>query len=175
MSATQTAPEAATGTTSLSDFDALMTREFNPKSDTARDSVAVAVRTLAEQALANTALFSDDALSSIGEMIKAIDATLTAQVNLILHHEDFQQLENAWRGLHYLVNNTETDEYLKIKVFNVSKKDLGRTLKKFRGTAWDQSPIFKRVYEEEYGQFGGEPYGCLIGDYQFDHSPPDVE
>ncbi|MGD0432085.1 MAG: hypothetical protein ABSA58_13430, partial [Acetobacteraceae bacterium] len=87
MSATQAAPEAATATTSLSDFDALMTREFKPKSDTARDSVAIAVRTLAEQALANTALVSDDALSSIGEMIKAIDATLTAQVNLILHHE----------------------------------------------------------------------------------------
>jgi type VI secretion system protein ImpC len=175
MSATQTAPEAATGTTSLSDFDALMTREFKPKSDTARDSVAVAVRTLAEQALANTALVSDDALSSIGEMIKAIDATLTAQVNLILHHEDFQQLENAWRGLHYLVNNTETDEYLKIKVFNVSKKDLGRTLKKFRGTAWDQSPIFKRVYEDEYGQLGGEPFGLLVGDYYFDHGPQDVQ
>jgi type VI secretion system protein ImpC len=175
MSATQTAPEAATGTTSLSDFDALMTREFKPKSDTARDSVAIAVRTLAEQALANTALVSDDALSSIGEMIKAIDATLTTQVNLILHHEDFQQLENAWRGLRYLVNNTETDETLKIKVFNISKKELGRTLKKFRGTAWDQSPIFKRVYEEEYGQLGGEPFGLLVGDYYFDHGPQDVQ
>src|SRR3546814_1958342 len=58
---------------------------------------------------------------------------------------------------------------------NVSKRELGRTLKKFKGTAWDQSPVFKKVYEEEYGQLGGEPYGCLIGDYHFDHSPPDVE
>jgi type VI secretion system protein ImpC len=64
---------------------------------------------------------------------------------------------------------------LKIKVFNISKKELGRTLKKFRGTAWDQSPIFKKVYEEEYGQFGGEPYGVLVGDYYFDHSPQDVQ
>ena len=175
MSATQTAPEAATGSTSLSDFDTLMNREFKPKSDSARDSVAVAVRTLAEQALANTTLVSDDALSSIGDMIKAIDATLTTQLNLIIHHEDFQQLENAWRGLHHLVNNTETDEFLKIKVFNISKKDLGRTLKKFRGTAWDQSPIFKKVYEEEYGQLGGEPFGLLVGDYYFDHSPQDVQ
>src|SRR3546814_2650291 len=71
--------------------------------------------------------------------------------------------------------NTETDEMLKIRVMNVSKRELGRTLKKFKGTAWDQSPVFKKVYEEEYGQFGGEPYGCLIGDYHFDHSPPDVE
>ena len=85
---------------------------------------------------------------------------LTEQVNVIMHHEDFQELECAWRGLHYLVNNTETDETLKIRVLNVSKKDLGRTLKKFRGTAWDQSPIFKKLYEEEYGQFGGEPFGA---------------
>ncbi len=64
---------------------------------------------------------------------------------------------------------------LKIRVMNISKKDLGKTLKKFKGTAWDQSPLFKKLYEEEYGQFGGEPYGCLVGDYYFDHSPPDVE
>jgi type VI secretion system protein ImpC len=64
---------------------------------------------------------------------------------------------------------------LKIRVLNISKKDLGKTLKKFKGTAWDQSPIFKKVYEEEYGQFGGEPYGCIVGDYHFDHTPPDVE
>jgi type VI secretion system protein ImpC len=64
---------------------------------------------------------------------------------------------------------------LKIRVMNISKKDLSKTLKKFKGTAWDQSPLFKKIYEEEYGQFGGEPYGCLVGDYHFDHSPPDVE
>ncbi len=107
--------------------------------------------------------------------MKAIDATMTEQVNLIIHHEDFQQVESAWRGLHYLVNNTETDEMLKIKVFNISKKELGKTLKKFRGTAWDQSPIFKRIYEEEYGQFGGEPFGLLVGDYYFDHAPQDTQ
>jgi type VI secretion system protein ImpC len=176
MSATQINPAlAATETTDLNDFQSLLNREFKPKSDNARDSVATAVRTLAEQALAQTTLVSSDALESIAAIIKAIDATLTQQVNEILHHEDFQQLENGWRGLHYLVNNTETDETLKIKVFNISKKELGRTLKKFRGTAWDQSPIFKRVYEEEYGQFGGEPYGVLVGDYYFDHSPQDVQ
>ena len=108
-------------------------------------------------------------------MISAIDAKLSEQVNAIMHHEDFQQLESAWRGLSYLVNNTETDETLKIKVLNVSKKELGRTLKKFRGTAWDQSPIFKKIYEEEFGQFGGEPFGLLVGDYYFDHGPADVQ
>ncbi|WP_290561952.1 type VI secretion system contractile sheath large subunit, partial [Agrobacterium sp.] len=100
---------------------------------------------------------------------------LTAQVNQIIHHPDFQQLESAWRGLHYLVNNTESDEQLKIRVLNIAKPELHKTLKKFKGTAWDQSPIFKKMYEEEYGQFGGEPYGCLVGDYYFDQSPPDVE
>ncbi|MEJ2691753.1 MAG: type VI secretion system contractile sheath large subunit, partial [Candidatus Thiodiazotropha sp.] len=84
-------------------------------------------------------------------------------------------LEGSWRGLHYLVNNTETDEMLKIRVMNISKQELGKTLKKYKGTAWDQSPIFKKIYEEEYGQLGGEPIGCLLGDYHFDHTPPDVE
>ncbi|MEM9047059.1 MAG: type VI secretion system contractile sheath large subunit, partial [Pseudomonadota bacterium] len=153
----------------------LLEKEFRPKSDNARSAVEEAVKTLAEHALENTALISNDALASIESIIAVIDRKLTEQVNEILHHPDFQKLESSWRGLHYLINNTETDEMLKIRVMNISKKDLGKTLKKFKGTAWDQSPIFKKLYEEEYGQFGGEPYGCLIGDYYFDHSPPDVE
>ena len=79
-----------------------------------------------QQALASTSLISDDALRSIEAMIAAIDAKLTEQVNAIMHHEDFQQLESAWRGLNYLVNNTETDETLKIRVLNISKKELAR-------------------------------------------------
>ncbi len=157
------------------DFANLLQKEFRPKSDTAKTAVEEAVKTLAEQALANTALVSDDALKTIEGIIAEIDKTLTAQVNEILHNEEFQKLESAWRGLSYLVNNTETDEQLKIRVLNISKKDLSKTMRKFKGTAWDQSPIFKKLYEEEYGQFGGEPYGCLVGDYHFDHSPPDVE
>jgi type VI secretion system protein ImpC len=168
-------PAAATTTQGTSDFAALLNREFKPKSDRAREAVESAVQVLAKQALANTALVSSDALRSIEQIIAEIDRKLTEQVNLVLHHEDFQQLESAWRGLHYLVNNTETDEMLKIKVLNISKKDLGKTLKKFRGTAWDQSPVFKKIYEEEYGQFGGEPFGLLVGDYYFDHSPMDTQ
>ncbi len=177
MSGLQTSESAATGTVTggASDFAALLDREFKPKSDRAREAVEAAVQTLAQQALADTALVSDDALRSIEAMIAAIDAKLSEQINLILHHEDFQALESAWRGLHYMVNNTETDETLKIRVLNISKKELGRTLKKFRGTAWDQSPVFKKIYEEEYGQFGGEPFGLLVGDYAFDHSPMDTQ
>ena len=158
-----------------SDFEALLQKEFRPKSDQAKSAVEQAVKTLAQQALENTALISDDALRTIEGIVAQIDQKLTEQVNLILHHPDFQQLESAWRGLHYLVNNSETDEMLKIRVMNISKKDMHKTLRKFKGTAWDQSPIFKKLYEEEFGQFGGEPYGTLVADYHFDHSPPDVE
>jgi len=158
-----------------SDFASLLKKEFKPKTDEAKSAVEQAVQTLAQQALANTALRSTDAVRTIEAMIAALDKRLTEQVNKIIHHEDFQKLESAWRGLHYLVNNTETDEQLKIRVMNVSKQELGKTLKRYKGTAWDQSPLFKKLYEEEYGQFGGEPYGALVGDYHFDHTPPDVE
>ena len=158
-----------------SDFAALLKKEFKPKTDEAKSAVEQAVQTLAQQALADVTLRSTDAVRTIEAMIAALDKRLTDQVNKIIHHEDFQKLESAWRGLHYLVNNTETDEQLKIRVMNVSKQELGKTLKRYKGTAWDQSPLFKKLYEEEYGQFGGEPYGALVGDYHFDHTPPDVE
>jgi len=157
------------------ELDTLLQKEFRPKTDEAKEAVERAVRTLAEQALAQTQLIGADVVQSITAMIAEIDRKLSEQINLILHHADYQRLESAWRGLHYLVNNTETDEMLKIRVLNISKAELGKTLKRYKGTAWDQSPIFKRVYEQEYGQFGGEPFGCMVGDYHFDHTPPDVE
>ena len=158
-----------------SDLASLLQKEFKPKTDEAKSAVETAIQTLAQQALSNTKLIGNDVIKSIESMIAAIDKKLSEQVNLILHNEEFQKLEGAWRGLHYMVNNTETDEQLKIRVMNISKADLGKTLKRYKGTAWDQSPLFKKVYEEEYGQFGGEPFGCMVGDYHFDQSPPDVE
>jgi type VI secretion system protein ImpC len=166
---------AGAATVEADQLGALLQKEFKPKTDRARAEVETAVKTLAEQALRDTAVVSDDVIGTIKAIIAEIDHKLTEQVNLILHAERFQQVEGAWRGLSYLINNTETDEMLKIRVMNISKKDLGKTLKKFKGVAWDQSPLFKKLYEEEYGQLGGEPFGCLIGDYQFDHTPPDVE
>src|ERR1019366_2603490 len=171
----KTQAQAATGEVQLDEFSALLKKEFKPKTDQAKVAVEGAVRTLAEHALVNTRLISSDAIESIEAIIAAIDKKLTDQINLILHHEDFQKLEGAWRGLHYLVTNSETDETLKIRVMNVSKQELGRTLKRYKGAAWDQSPVFKKVYEEEFGQLGGEPFGCLVGDYHFDQTPPDVE
>ena len=157
------------------DFAALLARDFKPKSDEARSAVEAAVQTLAQQALVDARLIGSDTVASIEAMIAALDRKLSEQINLVLHHPDYQQLESAWRGLHYMVSNTETDEHLKIRVMSVSKQELSRSLKRFKGTAWDQSPVFKKLYEEEYGQFGGEPFGALVGDYHFDHSPPDVE
>lgn len=172
---TEQAQAAEATTIEPGDFGELLNKEFRPKSDRAKEAVEDAVKTLAEQVLADSSVVSEDAVNSIQAIIAEIDRKLTEQVNLILHHEDFQQLEGAWRGLHHLINNTETDEMLKIRVMNISKKDLGKNLKKFKGVAWDQSPLFKQIYEQEYGQLGGEPYGCLVGDYHFDHSPPDVD
>ena len=157
------------------DLSTLLNKEFRPRTPDAEQAVQSAVRTLAVQALSDTDLIKDDVVQSIERIIKALDDKLTKQINLIIHHAEFQQMEGAWRGLRYLVDNTETDENLKIKVLNISKKDLSKTFAKYKGAAWDQSPLFKQVYEQEFGQLGGHPYGCLVGDYQFDNSAPDVE
>src|SRR4026209_613112 len=168
-------PQAQTGTVEVTEFDSLLRKEFKPKTDEAKDAVERAVRTLAEQALSQTKLIGADVVKSIEAIIAQLDKKLTEQINLILHHEDFQKLEGAWRGLHYLVNHTETDEMLKIRFMNISKLELGKTLKRYKGTAWDQSPLFKKVYQAGCGQSAGEPFGCLFGDYYFDQTPPDVE
>ncbi|WP_058912964.1 type VI secretion system contractile sheath large subunit [Entomohabitans teleogrylli] len=157
------------------EFSALLNKAFRPATDQAREAVEGAVKTLAQQALENSVTISSDAYCTIQALIAGIDEKLSEQINQIIHHPQFQNLEGAWRGLHYLVNSTETDEMLKIRFMSVTKQELHRTLKRYKGVSWDQSPIFKKIYEEEYGQFGGEPFGCLVGDYYFDHSPPDVE
>ena len=157
------------------DFASLLQKEFKPKTSEAKNAVQIAVQTLAQQALSQASLISSDVLESIKAIIAEIDQKLSEQINLILHNEEFQKLEGSWRGLAYMVNNTETDQHLKIRVMDASKAELAKTLKRYKGAAWDQSPIFKKVYEEEYGQFGGEPFGAIVGDFYFDHSPADVE
>src|SRR3977135_1717882 len=152
-------PQAETGAVEVTEFDSLLRKKSKPKTDEAKEAVERAVRTLAEQALSQTKLIGTDVVKSIEAIIAQLDKKLTEQINLIIHHPDFQKLEGAWRGLSYLVNNTETDEMLKIRFMNISKADLGKTLKRYKGTAWDQSPIFKKVYEAEYGQFGGAAVG----------------
>lgn len=174
MTSTQTLT-ATRDTAQLDELSSLLQREFRPKTEQAQQAVEFAVTTLAEQALDQSVTLSDDAYQTIQAVIAQIDQKMTEQINHILHHPEFQRLEGAWRGLHHLVSNTETDELLRIRVMPATKKELARNLKRYKGVAWDQSPLFKKVYEQEYGQFGGEPFGCLVGDYHFDHSPPDVE
>jgi len=124
------------------------------------------------QVMQGQLVVSRDMEATINARIAAIDRLLSAQLNEILHHEDFQKLEGSWRGLRHLVMNSETGTALKIRVFNASKKDLGKDLE--RAAEFDQSALFKKIYEEEFGTFGGAPYGALIGDYEFSNHPQDV-
>jgi len=153
----------------------LLARSFKPRNESAATEVQTAVQALVEQALQDTTLVKSDVLDTIESMIAKLDEQLTIQLNEIIHAPEFQKMESAWRGLNYLVFNSETDSSLKIRVMNVAKEELYRDFKVYPGARWDQSPIFKKLYEAEYGQLGGDPYGCLIGDYYFDHSPTDVQ
>jgi type VI secretion system protein ImpC len=165
-------PEAqgAAETLEAGEFASLLEKNFKPKSDRQKEAIEDGVKTLAAQALSDTALVSDDAVKSIEAIIAEIDRKLTEQVNLILHHEDFQQLEGAWRGLHHLVNNTETDETLKIRVMNISKKDLARPSRSSRAPPGTRARCSRRSTKRSTASPGGEPYGCLVGDYHFDHT-----
>ncbi len=116
---------------------------------------------------------SADLEAMINQRIAQIDHLMSLQLNAILHHPQFQQLESSWRGLRYLMEQSETGVNLKIKIFNASKKEVLRDMQ--RVPEFDQSQMFKKIYEGEFGVFGGEPYGALIGDYYFGRGPEDVE
>jgi type VI secretion system protein ImpC len=116
---------------------------------------------------------SRDSEAMINARIAQIDHLISLQLNEVLHHPQFQRLESSWRGLKYLLAHSETGENMKIKVLNCSKKDLLRDLQ--RASEFDQSAMFKKVYEEEFGIFGGHPFGALIGDYEFGKGPEDME
>ncbi|MDW3224248.1 MAG: type VI secretion system contractile sheath large subunit [Paracoccaceae bacterium] len=119
---------------------------------------------------------SSNAKKAVKELIAGIDTLLTAQMNEVLHAPEITRLEGAWRGLNYLVKNTSTSEKLKIRVMSIKKEELGETLADFEGeNEYMTSPIFRKLYTEEYSQFGGEPYGCILGDYEFDHNATDVQ
>jgi len=112
---------------------------------------------------------SSDTVASINQKIAEIDALITEQLNEVMHQPDFQKLEASWRGLHFLVMGTETGTQLKLRVLNTSSKDLLADLEK--AVEFDQSALFKMIYEEEYGTFGGHPYSCLMADFEFGRHP----
>ena len=175
MATLQTEGGALGVETSESDFASLLQKEFKPNTDAKKSRIEQAVQTLAQQALADSQVIGDDIYLTIEGMISALDRKMTEQINQIIHHPDFQQLESAWRGLNYLVMNTSTGKDLKIRVLNISKDETRKMLRQYKDAAWDQSPLFKKIYEAEFGQLGGQPFGAFTCDYFFDNSGPDVE
>ncbi|MGH9624567.1 MAG: type VI secretion system contractile sheath large subunit, partial [Bryobacteraceae bacterium] len=131
------------------------------------------VREFIAQVLQGELAPSKDAEQMINQRIAQIDHLVSLQLNEVMHHASFQKLEGSWRGLKYLLDSSETSTMLKIRVMNASKRELLRDLQK--AAEFDQSALFKKVYEEEYGIFGGEPFGALIGDYEFTKHPEDME
>ena len=144
----------------LGEFGELLEKDFRVKKDDS-EKLQQLVRNLAlaAQSRSETTTISSNAIKSIKSLIAGIDKMLTEQINEILHAPEVREMEGTWRGLWYLVNNTETDQKLKIRVMNISKEQLADTLEDYEGQMWDQSPIFNKVYTDEYSMLGGEPFG----------------
>jgi type VI secretion system protein ImpC len=172
MADAKSAPQSAAAVTTEAApglLDQIITNTKQTEPDRAQDLV----KTLVEQALAGTVTFDRNLTRTFDKAVKALDAKLSAQLNAIVHDPKFLKLEGSWRGLHYLVQNSETGTSLKLRVLNMSKRDLGRDLS--RAIEFDQSQLFKKIYENEFGTPGGEPYGALIGDYEWTNHPDDIE
>lgn len=159
----------------LDEFGDLLEKDFRVRKDDS-DKLKALVQNLAlaARARSETTAISSNAIKSIKSLIAGIDGVLTSQVNEILHAPEVREIEGAWRGLWHLINNTETDQKLKIRVLNISKDELADTLEDYEGQMWDQSPVFRKIYTDEYSMLGGEPFGCLIGAYEFSNHPKDV-
>jgi len=140
---------------------------------TERTQAEELLKNLTEQALKGTVKWDKNLLVSINSAIKSIDDMISKQLSAVMHAHEFTRLEGSWRGLHHFVMNSETGSGLKIKVLNVKKKEVSKDLEK--AVEFDQSQLFKTIYESEFGTPGGEPYGALIGDYYFSNHPEDVE
>ncbi len=140
---------------------------------TARERGKGLIKEFVAQVLEGSMALGRDADQMISARVAQIDHLISLQLNEVLHNPQFQKLESTWRGLKYLLDQSETGSMLKIRILNASKKDLLRDLQ--RAPEFDQSAMFKKVYEEEYGIFGGEPFGALVGDYEFSKHPEDLE
>ncbi len=143
------------------------------KDQSARERGKDLVKEFVAQVLEGSMTVTKDAETMINQRIAQIDHLLSIQINEILHHPSFQKLEASWRGLKYMLDQSETSDKLKIKVLNVNKRELLKDLQ--RAPEFDQSALFKKVYEEEFGVFGGAPFAALIGDYQFGKGPEEIE
>jgi type VI secretion system protein ImpC len=167
------AQSAEAKTTESSLLDQIVDQGRFGKEQVARERGRDMVKEFVAQVLEGEMKLSRDADATINARIAQIDHLLSLQLNEILHHPAFQKLEASWRGIKYMMNQSETSSMLKIRVLNVSKKELLRDLQ--RAPEFDQSVMFKKIYEDEFGIFGGEPFGALIGDYEFSKHPEDIE
>lgn len=167
---TNTASEAAVETTAE---QSLLARVVAATRQTEPDRAQELLHTLTDQALKGTVVYDRNLTVTLNNAITAIDKALSRQLAAIMQSAEFTKLEGAWRGLQYLVKNSETSVNLKIRVLNASKRELSRDLAK--AVEFDQSRLFKSIYEDEFGTPGGEPMGAIIGDYEFDNSFEDVQ
>lgn len=151
----------------------LLEQAVNATKHTERNEAEALLKALTVSALNGTVTWEKSLVSSINQAITHIDKLLSKQLSKIMHAEEFKKLEGSWRGLHHLVSNSETNSNLKIKLLNASKNTVQRDLD--RASEFDQSQLFKKIYENEFGMPGGEPYSILIGDYEFSHHPEDVD
>ena len=173
MSATESQPGGTTTTTTEEGGLGLLDQVIGATKQTERDRAQELIKALTEEALKGTVTFSRNLSQTFDRAIAAIDAKVSEQLNQVMHHPRFTKLEGSWRGLNYLVMNSETGTSLKIRMLQASKKDLSRDLQ--RAVEFDQSGLFKKIYENEFGTPGGEPYGALVGDYEWTAHPDDVE
>ena len=174
--ATKESPQGAaaeTVTTTTEGGLGLLDQVIGATKQTERDRAEELIRALTEEALKGTVTFDRNLVKTFDRAIAEIDRKVSEQLNKIMHHERFLKLEGSWRGLNYLVMNSETGTSLKIRMLQMSKKEMGRDLQK--AVEFDQSQLFKKIYENEFGTPGGEPYGALIGDYEWTKHPDDVE
>jgi type VI secretion system protein ImpC len=160
-------------TTEVSLLDQIVSQGRFGKDTVAQERGKDMVKEFVNQVLEGKMTLSRDAEATIGTRIAEIDRLISLQLNEVLHHPSFQKLEATWRGIKHLLDQSETSDNLKIKLLNVSKKDLLRDLQ--RAPEFDQSAFFKKVYEEEFGVFGGAPFAAMVGDYEFGRSGEDVE
>ena len=127
---------------------------------------------LVAQVMSGTVVVSENLSATLDARIAELDRMLSAQLSAVMHAPEFQQLEASWRGLDYLCKQSSTGVMLKVKVLNTTKKDLVRDFRS--ALEFDQSTLFKKVYEEEFGTFGGAPFGALIGDFELTRQPEDM-
>lgn len=158
----------------LEDFSAILKKTINPTTDVAEKAIDNALATVVQVAAEDRSMIDEDVIETVQAMIAGIDEQLSSQMNNVLHNEEFQKLESAWRGLAYTVNNSETGANLQVEVMNASKSELASMMKKFPGAKWDRSPLYRQIYERKLGTLGGAPMGVIVGDYYFDHSSADV-